>query len=131
MKGDFFMPSKSRVSREAQLVLCEKELKDRASFLAESGYDKEKISSDAAMRRLRAKIRETRARLDAITAAERKLEDMARLKAEKEEARKQEAGKDEKAKKKQQKEEEAAEVSKRQQKKAKKKADKGAGTQEA
>ncbi len=119
------MPSKSRTAREAQLALWEKKVDERARVLAESGSDKATIASDATMRGLRAKLRETKARLFAIAGAERKLEDMARLKIEKEEARKEEARKEEKSKKKQQKEEDDSQVSKRQQKKAKKKAEKG------
>jgi len=119
------MPSKSRASREEQLALWEKKAEERAKVLAESGYDKDRVGADATMRGLRAKIRETKARLSAIKASEQKLEEMARLKIEK-----QEAPKEEKSKKKKQ-EEDASQVSKRQQKKAKKKAEKGGGEQGA
>ncbi len=114
------MPSKSRSAREAQLAYWEKKAEERIKTLAGKGYEKQRMALDAPLRAIRAKIRETRMRLAAIAAAEAKIEEMARLKLEK-----QQAPKEEKPKKKKQ-EEEAAQVSKRQQKKAKKKAEKEA-----
>jgi archaellum component FlaD/FlaE len=117
------MPSKSRTSREGQLAYWEGRLQDRMGVLSKQGYDQERIAADAAVRGIKAKIRETKQRLRAIDAGEKKIEEMARLKLEKEQA-----PQEEKSKKKKH-EEEEAQVSKRQQKKAKKKAEKGAGEQ--
>ena len=105
------------------MAYWEGKLQGRIKALSEQGYENDRIAADAAVREMRAKIRETKERLRAIDAARIKTEEMARLRLEK-----QQAPKEDKAKKKKQ-EEEEAQVSKRQQKKAKKKAEKGAGQQ--
>ncbi|MBW1705161.1 MAG: hypothetical protein JRJ86_08335 [Deltaproteobacteria bacterium] len=113
------MPSKSKAARLNQKDSLENKLEQRLTVLAEKGLKPGEISKDANVRGIRAKIRETNARLTAISALEKKAEEMARIKAEKEAAPKEEKGKKKK--------EEAAETSKRQKKKKKKKEGKGKG----
>ncbi|MBW2616014.1 MAG: hypothetical protein JRD02_07545 [Deltaproteobacteria bacterium] len=109
------MPSKSKAARLNQKDSLENKLEQRLTVLAEKGLKRGEISKDANVRGIRAKIRETNARLNAISALEKKAEEMARTKAEKEAAPKEEKGKKKKA------QEEAAEMGKRQKKKKKKK----------
>ncbi|MBW1797202.1 MAG: hypothetical protein JRJ21_02090 [Deltaproteobacteria bacterium] len=109
------MPSKSKAARLNQKDSLENKLEQRLTVLAEKGLKPGEISKDANVRGIRAKIRETNARLNAISALEKKAEEMARTKAEKEAAPKEEKGKKKKA------QEEAAEMRKRQKKKKKKK----------
>lgn len=108
------MASKDKESRLAQMADWEEQLSKRLSQLAEEGVASEKISKDPQVKKIRAKIRETRDRLTAIEKKEQKLEEMAKARAEKAAAPKKEK------KKKKGVEEEPAE-SKRQQKKKKKK----------
>ncbi len=107
------MASKGKASRLAQMGYWEEQLNQRLARLAEKEVAPEKISKDTEIKKIRAKIRETRDRLGAIEEKEKKLEKMAEAKAKK-------AAKPKKSKKKKQQEEKAAE-SKRQQKKKKKK----------
>ena len=109
------MPSKSKAARLDQKDYWENKLEQQLGVLAEKGLKPGEISKDVNIRGIRAKIRKTNARLNAISALEKKTEEMARIKAEKEAAPKEENGKKKKVK------EEAAEMSKRQQKKKKKK----------
>ncbi len=109
------MASKTKESRLNQKQFLEGKLQQRLSILAEKGLDPKQISKDTAVKKLRAEIRETNARLKAIKARETKLEEMAKAKAEKLAAPKQKKGKKEKEA------EDAQEMSKRQQKKKKKK----------
>jgi len=97
----------------------ENKLEQRLTVLAEKGLKPAEISRDADIKGTRAKIRKTNARLNTISALEKKAEEMARIKAEKAAMPKKE-----KANKKKEKEE-AAEMSKRQQKKKKKKKKEG------
>jgi len=113
------MPSKSKAARLNQKDSLENKLEQRLTVLAEKGLKPGEISKDANVRGIRAKIRERNARLTAISALEKKAEEMAGIKAEKEAAPKEEKGKKKK--------EEAAETSKRQKKKKKKKEGKGKG----
>jgi len=107
------MPSKTREARLDQKAFWEAKLNQRLSLLKEKGLESRPIAKDIAIKSLRAKLRETESRLNAIDALEKKVQDMARLKAEK-----MAIPKEGKAKKKKGEEEPA--VSKRQQKKKKK-----------
>jgi hypothetical protein len=110
------MASKSKESRMEQKIFWEEKLKQRLEVLAENGIDPGKSPKDMAIKKIRAKLRETEARLKAIGTQEKKAEEMAMKKAEK-----LAAPKEEKISKKKKGEEERAAESKRQQKKKKKK----------
>ena len=77
------MASKDKESRLAQMADWEEQLSKRLSKLAEEGVASEKISKDPQVKKIRAKIRETRDRLTAIEKKEQKLEEMAKARAEK------------------------------------------------
>jgi len=109
------MTSKSKEARIEQKTYWETKLEQRLGALAEKGVDPKKAAKDPAVKKIRAYLRETDARLKAISSLETKAEEMARKKAEKANAPKTEKGKKGKAK------QEGQEVSKRQQKKKKKK----------
>ncbi len=108
------MASKKRASRLAQKAYFQEKLNQRLSFLADKGLEPEKMAKDADVRKIRAEIRATEARLSVISNLEKKAEEMARTKAEKM------AGPKKKKEKKREKPEETAAMSKRQQKKKKK-----------
>jgi hypothetical protein len=109
------MPSKSKEARLNQMEYLEYKLDRRLAFLAERSVDPGRIVKDPAVRMIRAKIRETDARLRAIAAIEKKTEEMAKVKAEK-----LTLPKEEKTKKRKEAEEQP-QMSKRQQKKKEKK----------
>jgi hypothetical protein len=109
------MTSKSREVRVEQKKYWETKLEQRLGMLAEQGLETKKVVRDPAVKKIRAHLRETEARLKAIFSLEGQAEEMARKKAEKAAAPKEK--KDRKGKGK----EETAEISKRQQKKKKKK----------
>jgi len=109
------MASKSKASRLEQKAFLEEKLDKRLSFLSEKGIEPGKIAKDTNVKKIRAQMRETEARLKVISALERKAEEMARIKAEKMAEPKKEKGKKEKEPK------DGSAVSKRQQKKKKKK----------
>ena len=113
------MTSKSESARESQRAYWENKLKQRLSLLGENGRDSGQITKDAAVRKIRAKLRETETRLKVIADLEKKKADMARLKVEKKAAPRKE-----KVKKKKE-TETKQEISKRQQKKKKKVEGKG------
>jgi len=115
------MASKEKVARLEQGVYWEEKLNQRLSLLADKGAGSEKIAKDTTVRKLRAKVRETDKRLRVIKGKEKKLEEMAKIKAEK-----LAEPKKEKEKKREISEEQSAE-SKRQQKKKKKKEAKNKG----
>ncbi|HDR15452.1 MAG TPA: hypothetical protein ENN79_08265 [Desulfobacteraceae bacterium] len=108
------MGSKDKEVRLQQRALLEKQLDDRLAFVAAQGIKGKDAAKDSGLRMIRAKIRETDARLKTIEALEEKAEEMAARKAEK-----LAAPKVKKSKKKTQ--EEDTGPSKRQQKKQKKK----------
>lgn len=87
------MASKLRSSREAQKSYWAAMLDKRVEELGGKGLDKDRIERDAAVRKLKAKVREASFRLAAIEAREKKLEDMVRLKEEKKLAGPKEKGK--------------------------------------
>jgi hypothetical protein len=109
------MPSKTKAARLNQKNTLENKLQQRLTVLAEKGLKPGEISKDADVRGIRAKIRQTNERLNAISAREKKAEEMAKIKAEKAAMPKEEKANKKKVK------EETAEMSKRQQKKKKKK----------
>jgi hypothetical protein len=108
------MASKSKEARGSQKEYWGNRLNQRLSFLADKDFDSGKIAKDATVRKIRAKIREAESRLKAIASAEKKVEEMARIKTEKAATPKIEKGKKKKEV------EKASEVSKREQKKSKK-----------
>lgn len=112
------MVSKSLEARGNQKEYWGNKLNQRLSFLTEKGFEPGKIAKDVTVRKLRAKLRETGNRLKTIASKAEKVEEMARIKAEKAAAPKQEKGKKTKEVGK------SAEKSKRQQKKSKKQASK-------
>lgn len=79
----------------------EQKLKDRLSFLAAKGIEPSKADKDSLIKNLRANIRAVNSRLRTIEANEKRMEEMARIKAERAAApvKEQEAGKAEKPKK--------------------------------
>jgi len=116
------MGSKTKEVRLAQKAYWESKLKERLQDLAQKGVETQKAARDPQVRHLRAKLRETAARIEAIEAIERKNQEMAQKKAQKEAQPK----KSPKAKKREAEEEKQA-LSKRQQKKQKKKQQKAKG----
>lgn len=108
------MPSKTREARVDQKVSLESELSQRLADLTEKGRKSDKLTRDPKVRKLRAQLRKTTNRLEVIAAKEKKIEEMAKAKAEKaslpikEKAKKQKGTSEE------------AEMSKRQQKKREK-----------
>ncbi|RLB79158.1 MAG: hypothetical protein DRH15_09315 [Deltaproteobacteria bacterium] len=113
------MASKSKTARVNQINYWEGRLERRLKALTESEKDPHKVARDPIVRKIRAKIRETQARLNAIEQKEKKNEEMARRKALKTAIPKKEKGGKQKG------EEERQGMSKRQQKKLKKKEQKG------
>jgi hypothetical protein len=109
------MTSKSREVRIEQKKYWETKLEQRLGVLAERGVETKSVVKDPAVKKIRAHLRETEARLKAITSLEAQAEEMARKKAEKAAAPKEKKGGKGKVK------EETPEMSKRQQKKKKKK----------
>jgi len=107
------MASKEKAARLEQKAHWEEKLNQRLSLMADKGAESKKIAKDTTVRKLRAKVRETDKRLKAIEEKEKKLEEMAKVKAEKLAAPKKE--------KKGKILEEKPDKSKRQQKKKKKK----------
>ena len=77
------MASEAKETRSEQMLYWEGQLKQRLTLLTEKGVESKKISKDATVRKLRAKIRDTDKRLQAIQQKEKKVAEMARIKAEK------------------------------------------------
>ncbi|RPI80001.1 MAG: hypothetical protein EHM45_00535 [Desulfobacteraceae bacterium] len=117
------MASKNKESRTEQKAYFERQLKDRIAKLKEGGLDAGGIERDRVIKKLRAELRKTNARLKAIGAKQKLNETLAEAKIKKAEAKKEEAGKQKGKKGK--KAEADTEVSKRQQKKKEKLAEKG------
>lgn len=109
------MASKSREVRIEQKEYWKTKLEKRLGLLAERGVKPQEAAKDQAIKKIRAHLRETEARLKTITSLEVKVEEMARKKAEKAAMPKEKKGKKGKV------EQETPEMSKRQQKKKKKK----------
>ena len=113
------MASKSKEVREDQKDYWQNKLNQRLSVLADRGLEPQRIAKDATVRKIRAKIRTSNARLKALVLLEKKVEELARIKSEKMVAPKKEKTK------KQKELEKAPEISKRQEKKKKKVEGKG------
>lgn len=82
-REDNIMASKEKATRLEQRVYWEEKLNQRLSLLADKGAESEKIAKDTTVKKLRAKVRETNKRLRVIEGKEKKLEEMAKIKAEK------------------------------------------------
>lgn len=87
------MASKLRTAREAQKAFWEAELSKRIEFLNGKGLDGDSVTKDTAVKKIKAKIRESAFRLSTIAAYEKKLEEMARIREEKKAAPPKEKGK--------------------------------------
>ncbi len=109
------MGSNSKAARLNQMNYWEGKLEQRIKALSDAGKEPQKIATDPVVRKIRAKIRETRARIRVIEEKEKKNEELARRKAQKTSEPKKEKVKKKKGG------EEKQELSKRQQKKLKKK----------
>ncbi len=114
-KGALHMGSNSKAARLSQMNYWEAKLEQRIKRLSESGKEPQKIPSDPVVRKIRAKIRETQARIRAIEEKEKKNEELARQRTQKTSKPKKEKFKKKKGGQQKQ------ELSKRQQKKLKKK----------
>ena len=77
------MASKSKETRQEQKTYWEKKLDQRLSVLSDKGLEPGKISKEASVKKIRAKIRKTGGRLKVINSLEMKVAEMARTKAEK------------------------------------------------
>ena len=108
------MASKDKVARDAQKTYWEGVLSRRLEVLKESGLEPKEIAKDTSVRKIRAEIRKISARLAVIDKKEKKIEEMARVKAEKMSISREEKARKTKAV------EETPETSKRQQKLEKK-----------
>ena len=87
------MASKSFEAKKNQKEYWGSKLNQRLSFLTEKGFEPGKIAKDTTVRKFRAKMRETGSRLKTIASKAKKVEEMARIKAEKAAAPKEEKGK--------------------------------------
>jgi hypothetical protein len=114
------MSSEKRATRQNQKQDCQRRLERRLALLKEKGAEPQTIAKDRGVRKLRAEIRKTEARLRVIQAKEGKTEQMAVDKANKAETPEPQKGK------KQNEKGEKSEASKRQQKKKAKKQEKAA-----
>jgi len=95
-KGEH-MASKEKNVREGQKTYWERKLSQRIEVLTGDGLETDMIDKDIAVKKLRAKIRETLHRLRTIESKEKKIEEMARVKEEKKAAPLKEKSKKEKA----------------------------------
>ena len=109
------MPSKDKEARLDQKGYLEIRLNRRLADLAEKGFEPSRISKDSTVRKLRAEIRKTNARLKVIKGKQEKLDEMVKAKVQKAAEPKKEKGKKQKTS------EEEPGMSKRQQKKREKK----------
>lgn len=91
------MTSERRETRLKQKAQWEEKLKKRLALLAENGIEEKRIGRDTLVRELKAKIKESDARVKAIDAKEKRTADLAAKKAEKLAAPKEEAPKKKKA----------------------------------
>jgi hypothetical protein len=114
------MSSEKRATRRNQKQDGQRRLERRLAFLKEKGAEPQTIAKDSGIRKLRAEIRKTEARLRVIQAKEDKTEQMAVDKANKAKTPEPEKGK------KQNEKGQKSEGSKRQQKKKEKKQQKPA-----
>ena len=108
------MASKDKVARDTQKAYWDGMLNRRLEVLKKSDLEPKKIAKDTAIRKIRAEIRKIGTRLAVIDKKEKKIEEMAKIRAEKTLAATKAKVKKAKG------EEEVAESSKRQQKLKKK-----------
>ena len=87
------MPSKSREARDEQKEYWEGQLKLRLTLLNEKGLPSEKVDKDPMVRKIKAQLRSTGRRMVVIERQRKKIEEMARIKAEKMEGPKREGPK--------------------------------------
>lgn len=80
------MGSKQKDIQVRQKQLLERRLKDRKSFLSERGTESAEINKDAFAKKIQARIRAIDGRLKAITKLEKKTEELAKKKTEKQAA---------------------------------------------
>jgi hypothetical protein len=80
------MGSKQKQTHIGRKVHFERKLEDRLSFLLKKGIESPMVNRDTLVKKLRAHIRAVNARLEAIAVNERKTEELARIKVEKEAA---------------------------------------------
>ena len=92
------MPSKSREARDEQKKYWEGQLKLRLELLGEKGLPSEKVAKDPMVRKIKAKLRSTGRRMVVIEGRRKKIEEMARIKAEKMGGAKREGSKKKKVK---------------------------------
>lgn len=76
------MASESRETRLKQKAEWEVKLQKRLAFLAEKGADEKKIARDVLVKEFKAKMKESRVRLRAIDATEKRTAELATIKAE-------------------------------------------------
>jgi len=91
------MASESRETRLKQKATWEAKLQKQLAHLTEKGQTEKQIERDALVREIKAKIKETNARLRAIDANEKQIADLAAMKAERLAKPKEEAPKAKKA----------------------------------
>ena len=77
------MASKDKQVRLDQKSYLEEKLNQRLTVLADKGLLPGRIAKDTTVKKIRAKMRETEGRLKAIAELEKKMEEKARIKAEK------------------------------------------------
>jgi len=80
------MGSKQKQTHIGRKVHFERKLEDRLSFLLKKGIESPMVNRDTLVKKLRAHIRAVNTRLEAIAANERKTEELAKIKVEKEAA---------------------------------------------
>jgi len=77
------MGSRKKEAQERQKAYFERGLEERLSFLSKKGIESPGIDKDTLVKKLRANIRAIKVRLKAITANEKRTEELAKIKAEK------------------------------------------------
>lgn len=77
------MASKDKVARDSQKTYWDGALSRRLKALNESGLEQKEIAKDTSVRKIRAEIRKISARLAVIDKKQKKIEEMAKTKAEK------------------------------------------------
>ena len=77
------MASKGKEERSEQKAYWEERLSQRLSELKENGVESGSVARDAAVRQIRAKLRETNKRLETIVNLEKKVQEMIVTKEEK------------------------------------------------
>ena len=86
------MGLKKKQAQLRQKEYWERRLEDRLSFLSGKGIDAAGIDKDPMVRKLKADIRAVNRRLKAITAGEKRTQELAKIKADRAAAPKEQAG---------------------------------------